>query len=172
MFALVLGGVLRARMPLAYVIGERWQSLRQLARDIGIAAVFWLAAAVMVFLLKLLFGAMSLGTALMALVPRRGLEIALWFAVSASAGICEETIFRGYLQRQLMVMTRSRPAGMILAAATFGLVHLYQGWRMATVIGLYGLMFGVLAHWRRTVRPGMSAHAWQDALTGVLATIY
>jgi uncharacterized protein len=57
---------------------------------------------------------------------------------------------------------------MLLAAAMFGLAHLYQGWRMAIVIGMYGLMFGVLAHWRRSVRPGMIAHAWQDALAGVL----
>jgi membrane protease YdiL (CAAX protease family) len=60
---------------------------------------------------------------------------------------------------------------MLLAAAPFGLLHLYQGWRMATVLGFYGLMFGVLAHWRRSVRPGMIAHAWQDALTGVLVPI-
>jgi uncharacterized protein len=107
----------------------------------------------------------------LALLPRSPLEIALWVGISVSAGICEETIFRGYLQRQLMVMTGSRPAGMLLAAGTFGLVHLYQGWRMATVLGLYGLMFGLLAYWRRSVRPGMIAHAWQDALTGVLAAI-
>jgi uncharacterized protein len=69
------------------------------------------------------------------------------------------------------VMTRNRPAGMLLAAAAFGIVHLYQGWRLATVIAVYGLMFGVLAHWRRSVRPGMIAHSWHDALTGILGAM-
>jgi uncharacterized protein len=171
MFALILSGLLRARTPLSCVIGERWHSRHELLRDIGIAAAFWVAAVPVLYLLKLLLGARSLGTAVLALLPRSALEIALWIVVSASAGICEETIFRGYLQRQLMVMTGSRTAGVLLAAAAFGLAHLYQGWRMATVIGVYGLMLGALAYWRHTVRPGMIAHAWQDTLTGLLGAI-
>jgi membrane protease YdiL (CAAX protease family) len=171
MFALVLGGVLRARTPLSCVIGERWRSFRELARDIGIAAAFWVAATVALYLLKLVLGVTNLGTEVLALLPRSAPEIALWFGVSLSAGICEETVFRGYLQRQFIAMTGSGPAGMVLAATAFGIAHIYQGWRMATVIGLYGLMFGVLAYGRRTVRPGMIAHAWQDALTGVLGAI-
>jgi len=43
---------------------------------------------------------------------------------------------------------------------------------MATIIALYGLMFGVFAYWRRSVRPGMIAHAWQDAVTGILAVTF
>jgi uncharacterized protein len=171
MFALILAGLLRARMPLSCVIGERWQSGRDLLRDIGVAAGFWVASIPLLYFFKMLLRVTSLGTAVLALLPRGALEIALWIAVSVSAGICEETIFRGYLQRQLMVMTGSRGGGMLLAAAAFGLAHLYQGWRMATVIGLYGLMLGVLAYWRHSVRPGMIAHAWQDSLTGVLGAI-
>jgi len=171
MFALILGGVLRARTPINCVIGERWHSVREVARDIGIAAACWVAAALVVFLVKLLLGVTNLGNLVLALLPSSTLEFALWFGLSVSAGICEETCFRGYLQRQLIMMTGSKLAGILLAAATFGLAHLYQGWRMATVIGLYGLMFGMLAHWRRSVRPGMIAHAWQDALTGVLGAI-
>jgi uncharacterized protein len=172
MFALILWGVLRARMPLSCVIGERWHSRRELLRDIGIAAAFWVAALPALYALRMLFGANRWGPEVWALLPRGALEIALWIAVSVTAGICEETAFRGYLQRQLMVMTGSRSAGMLLAAAAFGLAHLYQGWRMAIVVGLYGLMFGGLAYWRGTVRPGMVAHAWQDALVGVLAAIF
>lgn len=171
MFALVLGGVRRARTPLSCVIGERWHSRRELLRDIGIAAAFWVVAIPVLYLLKLLLGVTSVGTGVLALLPRGALEIALWLGIAVSAGICEETIFRGYLQRQLMAMTGSRSGGVVLAAAAFGLAHLYQGWRMAIVIGLYGLMFGALAYWRRTVRPGMIAHAWHDTLTGVLGAI-
>jgi uncharacterized protein len=171
MFALVLAGVLRARMPLSCVIGEPWRSPREILRDIGFAAAFWVAAIPALYLLKLLFHVTNLGAAVLTLLPRSALEITLWIIFSISAGVCEETIFRGYLQRQLSAMAGSRPAGMLLAAAAFGLVHLYQGWRMATVISLYGLMFGVFAYWRRSVRPGMIAHAWQDAMTGMLGAL-
>jgi membrane protease YdiL (CAAX protease family) len=32
------------------------------------------------------------------LLPKGGLQIALWIVLSITAGVCEETIFRGYLQ--------------------------------------------------------------------------
>ena len=60
------------------------------------------------------------------------------------------------------------PAGILLSAAAFGAAHAYQGFRMVILIGLYGAMFGILAHWRGSVRPGIIAHAWQDSLNGVL----
>ena len=103
------------------------------------------------------------------LLPHGVAEIALWIALSVTAGICEEAIFRGYLQRQFMAFTGSAPAGIIISAAAFGAAHLYQGYRMGILIGLYGAMFGILAHWRGSVRPGMMAHAWQDSVSGILA---
>jgi len=81
----------------------------------------------------------------------------------------EETIFRGYLQRQFIALTRSVPVGILLSAAGFGAVHAYQGFRSVVLIGIFGAMFGLLAHWRRSIRPGIIAHAWHDALIGVLA---
>jgi uncharacterized protein len=95
----------------------------------------------------------------------------LWIALSVSAGICEEAIFRGYLQRQFAAFTRSAPAGIILSAIAFGAGHAYQGSRMTVLIALYGLMFGLLAHWRGSVRPGMIAHAWQDSLSGLVGLL-
>jgi uncharacterized protein len=171
MFALILAGVLRAGTPLQTLVGERWHSMRDLLRDIGIAAAFWVACLPVLYGLRLLVGATNLNPAVLALAPQSPVEITLWIVLCVTAGICEETIFRGYLQPQLMVMTGSKPAGMLLAAITFGLPHLYQGWRMAIVITVFGLMFGGLAYWRRSLRPGMIAHAWQDALTGVLAAV-
>src|ERR1700733_3096211 len=42
-------------------------------------------------------------------------------------GICQEAIYRGYLQRQFMPVTKNVPAGIVLSAVAFGLAHLYQG---------------------------------------------
>jgi membrane protease YdiL (CAAX protease family) len=105
------------------------------------------------------------------LFPRGAVEITLWIALSVTAGVCEETIFRGYLQRQFIALTKNIPAGILLSAAAFGAAHAYQGFRRVVLIGMYGAMFGVLAHWRRSIRPGIIAHAWQDALIGALTSL-
>jgi len=42
--------------------------------------------------------------------------------------------------------------------------------RIILPIGLYGVMFGILSHWRRSIRPGMIAHAWHDALIGIVVS--
>lgn len=168
MFLVVVGGVRKARVALSSVIGPPWRSLRALLTDIGIAVGFWVPAVVVLQVLSMLLRVTN-DSAVQAMLPRGGLEIALWLVLSLSAGICEETIFRGYLQRQLIVFSRSSLAGIVLAATIFGVGHAYQGWRMAILDGLYGVMFGVLAYWRRSVRPGMIAHAWNDAFMGILA---
>ena len=168
MFVLVLAGVPRSGAPVLIILGEHWHSVRQVLRDIGIAAGFWIVAAMLLWIFGWLLRIAALGRNV-SMLPHRGIELTLWIALSVTAGICEETIFRGYLQRQFMALTKSAPAGILLSGAAFGAAHAYQGSRMAILIGLYGAMFGILAYWRGSVRPGMIAHAWNDSLNGVLA---
>jgi membrane protease YdiL (CAAX protease family) len=170
-FAYVIAGVRRNGQPAQIVWGTRWRSFGQFARDIGIAAAFWIIAAALLFIVAELLHVEAARQNLQFLLPQGALELALWIALSISAGICEETIFRGYLQRQFMAFTRSAPAGILLSAAAFGAGHAYQGSRMMILIGVYGVLFGILAHWRGSVRPGMIAHAWQDSLDGLIAVI-
>jgi membrane protease YdiL (CAAX protease family) len=166
-FAYVLGGVRRHGASALVVIGTRWSSFRELLRDMGIAAAFWLAAAGTLQLVGGLLFAHTQRPNQDFLLPHRAGEFLVWIALSVSAGICEEAIFRGYLQHQFAAFTRSAPAGIILSAIAFGAGHAYQGARMTILIAVYGLMFGLLAHWRSSVRPGMIAHAWQDSLSGL-----
>lgn len=98
------------------------------------------------------------------LLPRGGIETALWIVVALTAGICEEAIYRGYLQKQFIALTKNVPAGILLSAAAFGLAHSYQGVARASMIGVMGAMGGILAYWCRSVRPGMIAHSLQDVL--------
>lgn len=168
LFAIVLAGVRRSGAPILVVLGDRWHSVRQVLRDIGIAAAFWLVSAVLLWVLGRLLRIAALGRNMNFLFPHSGTEITLWLALSVTAGICEEMIFRGYLQRQFIAMTKNAAAGILLSGAVFGAAHAYQGFRMVILIALYGAMFGILAHWRGSVRPGMIAHAWQDSLSGVL----
>jgi len=54
------------------------------------------------------------------------------------------------------------------SAVLFGAGHVYQGGKATVVIGVYGLIFGILAEARQNLRPGIMTHAWHDALTGLV----
>ena len=54
-----------------------------------------------------------------------------------------------------------------VGSTLFGVSHGYQGIVSCARITLYGVLFGLLALWRRSLRPGMIAHAMTDVLAGV-----
>jgi uncharacterized protein len=170
-FAVVLAGVRRSGAPMRLVLGDRWQSARQVFRDIGIAAAFWIVTSGLLYLLNRVLRTSAESSNLKSILPHGTAEIALWLALSITAGICEETIFRGYLQCQFMALTNNAAGGILISAAAFGAAHAYQGPRMAILIALYGAMFGILAWRRGSVRPGMIAHAWQDSLGGIVGAL-
>jgi len=105
------------------------------------------------------------------LLPKGIMEITLWIALSISAGFCEELVFRGYLQRQFAALTRSNVTGLLLQATLFGVSHGYQGVAATVKIALFGIVYGFLALWRRSLRPGMIAHAWSDVWAGWLGLL-
>ncbi len=159
------------KAPAAAVLRARWNSARDFFRDLGVAAVFWIASAILLAILARVLGIGALTKDLAFVLPQTPLKMILWVAVSTSAGICEETVFRGYLQPQLGALAHNAFAGVLLSALIFGAAHAYQGFRRTILIFMYGLMFGVLAEMRKSVRPGMIAHAWQDSLSGIAAAI-
>ena len=169
MLGVVLLGVRFHGSSLYTVLGERWRSGRDILRDIGIAAVFWLLSTVVLSAVSMHPHDSPTSAVVLAILPNGLLESTLWIALSISAGICEEAVYRGYLQRQLISITSSAPVGMALAAAAFGLAHSYKSWPGALQIALGGLMLGILAYWRKSVRPGMISHAFSDVFAGVLA---
>jgi len=101
------------------------------------------------------------------MMPVGALELAVWLLLSLTAGICEETIFRGYFQRQFISWTGNTIVGIVISAALFGAAHIYQGWKQTIVIGVFGAMYGTLAVIRRSLKPGMMAHAFQDSAAGI-----
>jgi hypothetical protein len=106
-----------------------------------------------------------------AFLPRSLVEISLWIALSLTAGFCEELVFRGYFQRQFGALTRNRAAALLLQAVLFGVAHGYQGIAAIIKITLFGVLYGALALWRRSLRPGMVAHAWSDIYSGWLGLL-
>jgi hypothetical protein len=88
--------------------------------------------------------------------------------LTITAGICEETIFRGYLQQQFTGWTKSAALGIALQGIVFGGYHAPLGLVSVITNAVGGaLLYGTLAAWRRSLRPGMIAHTLNDAV-GVL----
>ena len=106
-----------------------------------------------------------------ALLPQGPAEIALWLAVSLSAGFCEETVFRGYLQKQFAALTGSSLLAIVIQAAVFGAGHTYEGLNAVARIVAYGVLFGALAQWRKNLLPCIVAHTWTDVFEGVLTRL-
>jgi hypothetical protein len=99
------------------------------------------------------------------MLPKSRAEMALWVVLAITAGICEETIFRGYLQQQFSGWTGSVMAGVVLQAAVFGGVHSYQGWKKVVLISIWGLVFGLCVWWRKGLRANIIAHALLDIIS-------
>jgi membrane protease YdiL (CAAX protease family) len=162
-------GVAKAGVSISSLIGGSWSSVGKIAKDFGIGIAFWAVwIGVLIVYSKLCGPITSSHGPAQALAPRSGMELALWIAVSVSAGFCEEILFRGYLQRQFLAMSNSMPVAIIAQALLFGVVHLYQGAPAAISIAISAVFLGWLAAWRRSLRPGMVAHAWYDAVVGLV----
>jgi CAAX protease family protein len=165
---------IRKRVRLRELIGGRWNNIGSFLLDVAVAGGFWLAAvlvlggAAQLMHLNQADKLDSMRRELGFLVPGTTIELLVWFLVSMTAGFCEEIIFRGYLQRQFAVVTRSMLGGVVLSAIVFGASHGYEGGPRMLLLALYGLMFGLLTWWRKSLRPGMIAHAWHDALSGAV----
>jgi membrane protease YdiL (CAAX protease family) len=167
-FALVIVGVWWSGSSLYTVLGERWRSLHQVLLDVGIGVLFLIASITVDSIIGGYLRGNTGDHAAQFILPHGSVEMAWWIGLSLTAGICEETLYRGYFQRQFIALTKSVPAGIVLSAAAFGAAHGYQGLRQAVQIGLLGAMAGLLAHWRKSVRPGMMAHTLQDVLGGII----
>lgn len=171
-------GISRKGLKMRELIGGRWAKVEDFLVDLGIAALFWLISSLLRIALAFALGLVDIHNprgqlnemkqAVGVIVPRSGLELALFILLVIFAGIFEEIIFRGYLQRQLGALARNIWVGIILSGILFGAGHGYQGGRQMVIIGIWGVMFGVLVVLRKSLRPGMITHAGQDAFSGIV----
>jgi hypothetical protein len=170
------------------LIGELESGTRGLATDLGIAGIFWFGALFVLGSIGIMWqvadaaahhqalapngqpDATQLHTihTLLRLVPSTASEIAAWILVCALAGFAEEIVFRGYLQRQFTALGRGALwCGVVFSAVLFGVGHGYQGARNMVLLSVFGALFSLLAIFRRSLRAGMIAHAWQDLIAGL-----
>lgn len=88
--------------------------------------------------------------------------VVLFFLFGVIAGpLFEEMIFRGFVQ-PLLTRDLGIPAGIILTAAVFGLLHAPQysfAWQYAVLVGFAGACFGWARVWGRSLVPAAFMHA-------------
>ena len=159
------------------LIGGRWKTVESFLLDVGLALGFWITSLLLLFVVRIALGTIDLHNMqksvddtvklLGPMAPHTYLEAGLFVLLSICAGLFEEIIFRGYLQRQFGALGRNAVVGIVVSAVIFGLGHAYQGPRMMIAIGIFGSFFGILAHFRKSLRPGMMAHAFQDSIAGI-----
>ncbi len=107
---------------------------------------------------------MPLPGEVMLLVPQDPMGKVVWVMVSITAGVCEETAFRGYLMTRLRLVGRmnSWVIPTIISAVAFGACHAYQGMPGFIAITIYGALFSILYIRTGSIWPGIIAHSLQD----------
>jgi membrane protease YdiL (CAAX protease family) len=161
-------GALRpSGITLMQFIGGRWNNAGAICLDVILAFGLFALWQGISFLWERWLGA-GHAASISPMLPRGITEGVLWVLVSISAGISEELVFRGYLQRQLTAWTGRTSLALLLQVTVFGIAHGYQGVRNCVAIAMYGTLFTLVALWRKSLRPGMIAHACTDIAGGLL----
>lgn len=90
-----------------------------------------------------------------------------WLAIvvsAISAGICEETGFRGYMQRPIE-QRHGVPTAILVSSLFFTAVHLTKGWAtvgMVPIVFAAGILLGFLAWSSGSLIPCMIGHTLMD----------
>jgi membrane protease YdiL (CAAX protease family) len=105
---------------------------------------------------------------------RRGYDLSFisslpmkWVAVvvsATSAGVCEETGFRGYMQ-QPIEQRHGAPVAILVSSFFFTLLHLTKAWAVTGMVAIVfgaGVLLGLLAWASGSLIPGMIGHVVMD----------
>jgi membrane protease YdiL (CAAX protease family) len=183
----VVWGARLRKVSFQELVGDRWNKFEDFLVDVILAAGFLVVWLLLVSSIALALKHLHLvdfspaGQARQLdearkqigfLAPRTNLEMWIFLGLSASAGLCEEVVFRGYLQRQFGAWTRNAWMGIVLSGIVFGAGHGYEGVRRMIIIAFFGMAFGILAHARKSLRPGMIAHGSWDAMAGLIMRVF
>jgi uncharacterized protein len=101
--------------------------------------------------------------------PRDMLERACFTALVCTVAICEEFIYRGFVQYVFQAWSGSLVAGIVGSSLLFSIAHLYQGKRgLVSTFGAGAIFAGVRAR-TGTLIPTIFAHFVADLTIGLLA---
>ena len=134
-------------------------------REIGLGIVLGISAWMAVILALIAIAGVLLALGYKDAMPQQppamvpfiaGLPVLIRLLISLSAGVVEETFFRGFLQPRI---------GIVLSTAFFALAHLSYGQPFMLVgITMLSLIYAFLVKWRQNVWPAVAAHALFDGV--------
>lgn len=105
------------------------------------------------------------------IMPEEMLDSLIFVALAATAGLCEEFIYRGFLYALI-----ARWSGVIVAfvASTlfFAIAHAYQGRRGMISTFVLGLFLCASRIWTGDLLPAVVAHTTVDLIAGLVAVRY
>jgi uncharacterized protein len=104
------------------------------------------------------------------LLPRTRREKCAAVALVLTVAICEEFIYRGFIEYLFQEWTASSLAGAAISAAFFAIAHLYQGRRGIITTFIIGLVFSGARIWTGSLIPSIVIHFTID-FTGGLASL-
>jgi membrane protease YdiL (CAAX protease family) len=102
-------------------------------------------------------------------LPQDTADRNLFRALSVTAGVCEEWLFRGYLVA-LLEPALGLAGAVAASTALFGIAHAYQGPVGMLRTGIVGLIFAGLTVATGSILPAMVVHAVVDWMQGDLIT--
>ncbi len=104
------------------------------------------------------------------LFPQDDVERLAFFALVATVALCEELIYRGFVQRVFQDWSRGSVVLAIIGSAVFfALAHLYQGRRGLVSTLTIGIIFSSIRAWTGSLLPCVVAHFVADITVGLLA---
>jgi len=169
-FGVALVGIQQRRcITWREVVGARWSSAGAVIRDLGVACLTLVGMAVIGNLSNMLLHASEHDVRVFRamVAPQNGVEALAFLAAALTAGFVEEFVFRGYLQRQCQALFGSTILASVVQVLIFTQGHFYQGWRRLVPVFLIGALLTVVALWRKSLLPGMMAHAIGDSLVTI-----
>jgi membrane protease YdiL (CAAX protease family) len=104
------------------------------------------------------------------LFPQDNVERLAFFALVTTVALCEELIYRGFVQRVFQDWSRDSVIVAVIGSAVFfALAHLYQGRRGLISTLTIGLLFSTVRAWTGSLLPCVVAHFVADITVGMLA---
>jgi membrane protease YdiL (CAAX protease family) len=158
----VLSGILYAIIKLQY--GRAfWHSLgwTESSLGMGAAAVLGVALAMLVAWLGAVLHTPDVDTPMKHLLSRRSTAIEFAILGTTFAPLCEELIFRGFMQ-PVLVRSLGSVGGIFVTAAFFGALHLSQygfAWQAGLLITIAGIAFGWMRQVTGSTRASTCMHA-------------
>jgi len=108
---------------------------------------------------------------LLMIAPRTRKEFAAFYLVCVTAGVAEELAYRGVLFTLLAALLGAWWPAALIAAALFGIVHLFQGWKSAGIAALIGLRDQIVVGLTGTLFVAIVVHMLHDVITGSVVAI-